>query len=168
MNETSPVILAHFQTRFRPCRWNVRASLKIQRKNEPHRGFWTVPERRYAEFGRRNGRSTRAAEPAFRHSSRLQPYSCSLLELLFPYATRRRSTTRLLEQMPRSADRRASARRALIACRPLRSTVNLTPRHPSAPAKSKPGIFQNLVFVAQLQFFLRQLQRRSSHRMAVL
>ena len=89
-------------------------------------------------------------------------------QTLFPYATRRRSTNGLPEQMPRSKDRRASARMARIATSPLRSTRIVTPRSPSALAKSKPSIFQNLVFVAQLQFFLRQLQRRSSHRMAVL
>jgi len=53
----------------------------------------------------------------------------SLLQLLFPYATGRRSTSGLLEQMPRSKDRRTSARRALIASRQLRSTPILTPRH---------------------------------------
>ena len=55
---------------------------------------------------------------------------------------------------------------ARTATNPLRSTVNVTPRSPFALAKSKPSIFQNLAFVAQLQFCLRQLQRKSSHRMA--
>jgi len=93
------------------------------------------------------------------------------VKLLFPYATGRRSTTGILEQMPRSWDRRASARMARSATSPLRSTPIANPRSPSALAKSKPSIFsifQNLVFVAQLQFCLRQLQRRRSHRMAVL
>ena len=55
---------------------------------------------------------------------------------------------------------------ARTATSPLRSTVNLAPRSPSALAKSKPGIFQNLVLVAHLQFCLPQLQRKRSHRMA--
>jgi len=46
--------------------------------------------------------------------------------------------TGLLEQMPRSEDRRASAWRALIASRQLRSTPKTTPRHSYAFAKSKP------------------------------
>jgi len=60
------------------------------------------------------------------------------VKLLFPYATGRRSTNGLLEQMPRSEDRRASARMARIATSPLRSTSIVTPRSPSALARSKP------------------------------
>jgi hypothetical protein len=56
--------------------------------------------------------------------------------LRFPYRTGRSHSNRLLEQMPRSGDRRASARMALIATSPLRSTQIVTPRHSSAPAKS--------------------------------
>jgi len=62
----------------------------------------------------------------------------SLLQLLFPYATWRRSTNGLLEQAPRSKDRRASTRMAHIATSPLRSTSVVTPRSPSVFAKSKP------------------------------
>gem|GEM_PF-2216530 len=61
----------------------------------------------------------------------------SLLKLLFPYASGRRSTAGLLEQMPRSQDRRASARLDSSVTSPLRSTTNLTPRHSYALAKSK-------------------------------
>ncbi len=52
---------------------------------------WVRPTKRAINQGRR---------PAFRHSSRLPPHSCSLLELLFPYATLRRSANAILEQMP--------------------------------------------------------------------
>ncbi len=36
---------------------------KFRPKNEPLRSFWTLPERRFAGSGRRNGRSTKAADP---------------------------------------------------------------------------------------------------------
>jgi len=62
----------------------------------------------------------------------------SLLQLLSPFGTRRSSTTGFLEQMPRSKDRQASARRALIAARQPRSTPKFTPRNSYAFAKSKP------------------------------
>lgn len=58
--------------------------------------------------------------------------------LRYPYQTGRSNSNGLLEQRPRSRDRRASARMALTATSPLRSTLIVTLRHSSAPTKSKP------------------------------
>ncbi len=85
------------------------AARKIRRKNESLTWLWTLRERHRAGSGVRKRRSGRATDTAFRNSSGLPPRPCSLLQLLFPYGTRRSSTTGLLEQMPRSEDRRASA-----------------------------------------------------------
>jgi hypothetical protein len=80
-------------------------------------------------------------------------HSCNLH---FPYRTRRCNSNGLLEQMPLSGDRRASARTALIATSPLRSSLTVIPRHSSAPAKSKlngyasPGTEKDAVFDVRL------------------
>jgi len=160
------------KTPINPCRRSVRAEagpfcregLRGPAATTNERGF-SLPEW-LASAPSRRFNLRRKFFPAER--TYMKSPASRLPQKFFPSATGRCSTTGLLEQMPRSSDRRASARLARIATSPLRSTVNLTPRHSSALAKSKPGIFQNLVFVAQWQFCLRQLQRRSSHRMAVL
>ena len=179
--QTTPMILI-FKTRFESCRWKDRAEVGPSCR-EGLRSVAATCDHIPVHF---KIMSSEITAPLFvapcnmpltlRRTAKILSGRKDLLkspkriarQTFFPYATRRRSTNGLPEQMPRSKDRRASARRARIATSPLRSTINLTPRSPSALAKSKPSIFQNLVFVAQLQFFLRQLQRRSSHRMAVL
>ncbi len=70
-----------------------------------------------------------------------------VLQLHFPYATGRRSTTGLLEQMPRSKDRRASARMARITTRPLRSTIKLPSRAATMPGRLDPLVRPRHFFV---------------------
>jgi|GEM_PF-1356669 len=141
-----------FKTCPKPCRWKVCADVgafcrkglrspaatrqvstpKSCRRRSQHRFLLCHATSRFRFALRQIGKSF-PAERNYRN--RLIALSCGLL---FPYATRRRSTTGLLELMPRSQDRRASARLASTATTPLRSTVNLAPRHSSALAKSKP------------------------------
>ena len=135
------IIDDHFQTRCQPCRIAVRADIEKSvhsTENQSRFGaIWTS-----LSSNRRRIPSPGAVTLRFTADCRLKTAasqrSCNLL---FPRAARRCSSTGLLEQMPRSCDRRASARMARTATSPLRSTPIVTPRSPSALAKSKPYEF---------------------------
>ena len=141
MNRHPLIITSHFHTRSKPYRIAVRADIEKSlhsKENQPRFGaIWTSLSR-----DRHRIPSPGAVTLRFTDDSRLKTgdsqRSCNLL---FPYAACRRSTTGLLEQMPRSCDRRASARMARTATSPLRSIPIVTPRSPSALAKSKPYVF---------------------------
>lgn len=131
----------NFKTRCQPCRIAVRADIENSvhsKENQPHLGAI----RTSLSSDRHRIPSPGAVTLRFTDDWRLKTgnlqRSCNML---FPYPARRCTTTGLLEQMPRSLDRRASARMARTATRPLRSTLIVTPRSPFALAKSKPYVF---------------------------
>ena len=129
---------AIFKTRIKSCLWKVRVDVKNRRKFDANARHLTATgmlsfsrNHQNLAFGDHFLRLSEHRKPKtehFRHQARL----------LFPYATGLCSTTKLHEQMPRSWDRRASARLARTATGQLRSTINLPPRHSYALAKSKP------------------------------
>jgi hypothetical protein len=128
-----------FKTRNAPCRIAVRAEIKKSINCNKNRCRIAVRWASRGVFQRRNMPFSRPIL-RFNDDCRLktadsQPH-CGLR---FPYRTGRCNANGLLEQMPRSGDRRASARTALIATSPLRSSLTVTPRSPSALAKSKPN-----------------------------
>ncbi len=127
-----------FKTRQGPCRIAVRAEIKKSincNKNRCRIAVrWTsrgVSQRRNMPFSRPILRFTDDCRLKTDDSPRSS-------HLRFPYGTGRCNSNELLEQMPRSGDRRASARMAFIATSLLRSSRIVTPRSHSAPAKSKP------------------------------
>jgi hypothetical protein len=130
-----------FKTRITPCRIAVRSEIKKLRnstKNRTHfNAIWTL-------LGADWWRIESSGRPELRFSENRTLKTENLqrrCNLRFPYGTCRSHSNGLLEQMPRSEDRRASARMALIATSLLRSSLIVTPRHSSAPAKSKPYVF---------------------------
>ena len=130
-----------FKTRHAPCRIAVRAEIKKSINFNKNRCRIAV---RWASRGVYQRRNMPFSRPILQFTDDcrlktddLQP-RCGLR---FPYRTGHCNSNGLLEQRPRSEDRRASARRALIATSHLRSTLIVTPRHSSAPAKSKPYVF---------------------------
>ena len=149
--QTTPMIMI-FKTRFEPCRWKVCAEVgPFCRKGL--RSVAATCDRTCFDGKIMSSAITaplfvlRCAVPltvrlaakvlSGRKDLQKSPNRIAV-KLLFPYATGRRSTTGLLEQVPRSWDPRASARMARTATSPLRSTRNRTQRPPSALAKSKP------------------------------
>ena len=130
-----------FKTRITPCRIAVRAEIKKSIHCNKNRCRIAVC---WTSRGIDQRRNMPLSRPILRFNDdcRLKTadsqHHCGLR---FPNGTGRCNSTRLLEQMPRSGDRRASARRALIATSLLRTSLIVTPRQSSAPAKSKPYVF---------------------------
>ncbi len=127
-----------FKTRMRPCGIAVRAAIeKLLNSNEKRLDFGAnctslmAAPRRIRSF---DPVIVRCADDCQLKPADLQR-SCTLR---FPYGTGRSHSNGLLEQMPRSRDRRASARRALTATSPLRPTIIPPPSLSYALAKSKP------------------------------
>ena len=131
-----------FKTRNAPCRIAVRVEIKMSINCNKNRCRIAV---RWTSRGVDQRRNMPFSRPILRFTDdcRLKtddsPRRC---DLRFPYGKCRSHSNGLLEQMPRSGDRRASARMALLATSPLRSSRILTPRHSSAPAQSKPYVFK--------------------------
>ena len=110
-----------FKTRFGSCRIAVRAEIENVRHSTKKRTDFGA---NWMSFGTGRYRIEWFCHVELRFTDDCpqktddSQRSCGLR---FPYGTGRRSTTGLLEQMPRSRDRRASARRVLIATSPLRA-----------------------------------------------
>jgi len=149
--QTTPMILI-FKTRFEPCRWKVCAEVGPFCRKGLRSIAATCDQTCF------DGKTMSAEITAPLFVSRCE------VPLTVRLAAKVLSGRKDLQKSPKHIAVKLLFRYATGR----RSTLNLTQRPPSALAKSKPGIFQNLVFVAQLQFCLRQLQRRRSHRMAVL
>ena len=125
----APSSMTIFKTRIKPCRIAVRADIQnsLPSKNKQRR-FAAI---RQPHFGDLNQIQSSEAMPLrftdYWHlkADDLQRSSA----LLFPYVAGRRHSNGLLEQMPRSRDRRASARLARSAR-----------AHSAPPSNSRRGI----------------------------
>ena len=135
-----------FKTRSTPCRIPVPAEIKKSINCNKNRCRIAVRWASRGVFQRRNMPFSRPIL-RFNDDCRLKTADSQPRRgLRFPYRTGSCNSNGLLEHMPRSGDRRASARTALIATSPLRSSLILTPRHSSALAKSKPNGYATSAF----------------------